>query len=101
MEKTLVTFDLYATNPVPPRLNPLVAFWWAPEPNATRLFVAKAELNGMRVFHDRRYDYGPIAADAVASLMQAVEDAVYERLVAFVGVQETFAVPPAPPSAEG
>ena len=87
MENSQVTFAVHGLR-MPPRLpQPLAAAWYVPEVDATRLLVARAEMRGMRVFHDRDLPRGPLPSDYADLVTSILGDGFYERLLAFVGVQ--------------
>lgn len=91
MEKSDVTIAVSADKPVPGRLQPLLAFWMVPEADATRVLIAKASHKGMTVFFERSYPRGPVGLDAVETWQVMLMDNLYERLLAFVGIQPPLA----------
>lgn len=87
MESSQVAFPVVGDG-LPVRLSqPLAAAWYVPEPNATRLLVARSDSKGMRVFHDRRLPRGPVPNDYAQLVSAILSDGLYERLLAFLGVQ--------------
>lgn len=94
MEKVQVTFAV--SGPETTRLVrvPLVACWMTREGDVQRLLVASGNGNEMRALCIWEGPYGAISSERADSVSVIIGDALYERLMAFIGIQPALLTVP-------
>lgn len=94
MEKVQVTFGVSGPETVRLVRVPLVAVWMTRADDVQRLLLASGDGNAMRALCIWEGPYGALANDRADVVSAMAGDALYERILAHVGIQPALLTVP-------